>query len=135
MTHVRFDNVQLPEARGLTFKGETSALVTAVSGEVLYGSIRRESGMVLVLAVNLDEGDLPFRTAFPILFTNAVSHLTGGKDDLRPSLSAGEVTTVTASELGPSLRSRHLQTSTRPPCRRDPCWSRRVVFAKSFRTE
>ncbi len=101
MTHVRFDNVQLPEARALTFKGEATALVTAVTGQVLYGSIRRETGVVLVLPVNLDEGDLPFRTAFPILFTNALTQLTGGKDDLRPSLAAGAVTTVAGSELGP----------------------------------
>jgi hypothetical protein len=100
LTHVRLDNVQLPEARELSFKGEITPLVTAVTGQVLYGSIRRDSGPVLVLPVNLDEGDLPFRTAFPILFTNALSQLTGGKDELRTALATGEVTTVTATELG-----------------------------------
>ena len=99
MTHVRLENVLLPAARKLTIQGEVTSLVSSESGDLLYGVIRRESGPVLVLTVDLDQGDLPLRTAFPILATNALGQLTGQKDELREALSAGSVTRVARSTI------------------------------------
>jgi hypothetical protein len=59
---------------------------------------------VLVLTVNLEQGDLTFRTAFPILATNALGWFAGQSGELRESLAAGAVTeiplpTVSATEI------------------------------------
>jgi hypothetical protein len=99
MLHVRLDNVLMPEARKLTFTpaaGKTSALVSALTGEPLYCLLERpdDKGKVLVLTVNLDQGDLPLRTAFPILSTNALAYFAGGRGELREALSTGVVTEV-----------------------------------------
>jgi hypothetical protein len=50
---------------------------------------------VLVLTVNLDQGDLPLRTAFPIMATNALAWFAGEKGELREALAAGATTEVT----------------------------------------
>jgi hypothetical protein len=98
MAHVRLDNIFLPEARKLTFK-ESSAvkpqvLAQAVTGEALYAAVERPEGKVLVLTVNLEKGDLPLRTAFPILMTNALAWFTANRGELREALAAGSTTEV-----------------------------------------
>jgi hypothetical protein len=98
MAHVRLDNVLMPEARKLTFTeaaGKPQALVGALAGEPLYCAIDRPTGKVLLLTVNLDQGDLPLRTAFPILFTNALGWFAGGRGELREALATGATTEVT----------------------------------------
>jgi hypothetical protein len=95
MRHVRLDNVLLPEARQLTPPPGHQALVTALSGDPLYFAVERSGHKLLVLTVNLDQGDLTFRTAFPIMVTNALGWFAGQAGELRESLSAGAVTEVT----------------------------------------
>ena len=48
----------------------------------------------MVLTVNLDRGDLAFRTAFPIIITNALGWFAGQAGELRESLAAGSITEV-----------------------------------------
>jgi hypothetical protein len=94
MAHVRLKNVLMPEARKLTFQGKPQILVTALTGDPLFCAIERPEGKVLVLTVNLDLGDLPLRTAFPIMTTNALAWFAGSRGELRESLAAGAVTEV-----------------------------------------
>ena len=94
LAHVRLDNVLLPEARQLTPPTGHVPLVTALSGDPLYFSIERPGSKVLVLTVNLDQGDLTFRTAFPIMVTNALGWFAGQAGELRESLAAGAVTEI-----------------------------------------
>ncbi|HQU42123.1 MAG: hypothetical protein B7Z73_01955 [Planctomycetia bacterium 21-64-5] len=94
MAHVRLDNVLMPEARKLTFSGPTKVLVGAVTGEPLYAYLERAAGNVLVLSVNLDQGDLPLRTAFPIMATNALAWFAGHRGELRESLASGAIAEV-----------------------------------------
>ncbi|MBI3865291.1 MAG: VWA domain-containing protein [Planctomycetia bacterium] len=94
MTHVRLDNVVMPQAKKLTFSGHAHVLAGAVSNDPVYASIERPSGKVLVLTVNLDQGDLPLRTAFPILMTNALAWFSGAAGELREALATGAVTEV-----------------------------------------
>jgi von Willebrand factor type A domain/Aerotolerance regulator N-terminal len=94
LAHVRLDNVLLPEARKLTLAGKPQVLIAGASGEPLYASVERPEGKVLVLTVNLDKGDLPLRTAFPILTTNALAWFAPNRGELREALSAGSVTEV-----------------------------------------
>ncbi len=91
LAHVRLDNVLLPEARRLLPKLPAKVLVESATGDPLYWSIDRPSGRVLVLTVNLERGDLPLRTAFPILFSNALSWFDGSGGEIREAVSAGSI--------------------------------------------
>ncbi len=102
MAHVRLDNVLMPEAHKLTFTpaaGKPQVLAGAVTGDPLFAIIDRPEGAVVVLTVNLDMGDLPFRTAFPILAMNTLGYFTS-QGDLRESLAAGATAEVTLPERG-----------------------------------
>jgi hypothetical protein len=94
MTHVRLDNVLMPQAKKLVFPGHAHVLAGVVTGDTVFASIERPTGKVLVLTVNLDQGDLPLRTAFPILMTNALGWFSGSAGELRESLATGAVTEV-----------------------------------------
>jgi len=94
LRHVRLDNVLLPEARQLTPAEGAKPLVTALSGDPLYFAIEQADRKVLVLTVNLDQGDLTFRTAFPIMATNALGWFAGQSGELREALATGAVTEV-----------------------------------------
>jgi hypothetical protein len=98
MAHVRLDNVIMPEARKLSFTpaaGKPQILAGSVTGEPLFALIDRPEGKVAVLTVNLDKGDLPFRTAFPILAMNAFSYFSSASSELREALATGTTTEVT----------------------------------------
>ena len=101
MSHVRLDNVLMPEARQLTptRPDDTKILAEAVTKEPIFFAVNRPEGKVLVLTVNLDKGDLPLRTAFPITVANALHWFAGNQGDLRESLPAGSFATVTASDF------------------------------------
>jgi hypothetical protein len=98
MGHVRLDNVLFPEAHKLTFTpaaGKPQILASAVTGDPMFALIERPEGKVAVLTVNLDKGDLPFRTAFPILAMNCLNAFTSGSGDLREAFATGVTTDVT----------------------------------------
>lgn len=90
MTHVRLDNVLMPEARKLEFQTPPHVLAGAVAGDVIYAELARPQGKYLVLTANLDEGDLAFRTAFPIMVANALTYFAGVSGELRESLATGQ---------------------------------------------
>jgi hypothetical protein len=110
MSHVRLDNVLMPEARALTptMTDQTQVLAEAVTKEPLFFAVNRPEGRVLVLTVNLDKGDLPLRTAFPITVANALHWFAGNKGDLRESLAAGSLATITSSDFSRSARGQSL---------------------------
>lgn len=104
LTHVRLDNVWMPAARKLTWQTEPLALVSAITGEPMYVAVERQgdsprSDKLLVLSVDLDRGDLPLRTAFPILMTNAIGWFQGGKGELREAVATGSLVEVAADQL------------------------------------
>jgi hypothetical protein len=94
MTHVRLDNVVMPEARQLKFSEPPRVLAGALSGDAVYAEVKRSHGKCLVLSVNINEGDLAFRTAFPIMVTNALGWFAGQTGELRPSLTTGSLTQI-----------------------------------------
>jgi hypothetical protein len=100
MTHVRLDNVLMPEARRLSFSGTHQVLAGSIGEEPIYVAVdRRQRGKLLVLTANLDKGDLPLRTAFPILMTNAISWFQGDKGELREALATGRTLEVDLESL------------------------------------
>ena len=96
LSHVRLDNVVMPEARQLKFASDEGVKVLArsLAGDPLLATIERPGQKVLLLTVNLDEGDLPLRTAFPILMMNALNWCTEHRGELRESLPTGAITEI-----------------------------------------
>ncbi|HEY1380544.1 MAG TPA: BatA and WFA domain-containing protein [Gemmataceae bacterium] len=116
MAHVRLDNVLMPEARKLSFPADRkpAVLAAALTGEPLYCAWDRPEGKVLALTVNLDQGDLPLRTAFPILAGNALAWFAGGRGELRESLATGATTDVALPSSGGTFVLRAPDGGTRP---------------------
>ncbi len=101
LSHVRLDNVVMPEARQVKFASEegVKVLARAASGDPLLAIIERPGLKVLLLTVNLDEGDLPLRTAFPILMANALNWFAENRGELREALPTGAITEVELATL------------------------------------
>ena len=99
--HVRLDNVVMPEARQLKFTSDEGVKVLArsLAGDPLLATIERPGQKVLLLTVNLDEGDLPLRTAFPILMMNALNWFTENRGELREALPTGAITEIEMHRL------------------------------------
>ena len=91
MTHVRLDNVVLPEARSIEFKNKPKILAGTISEEAVYTQIQRTGGKCLLLSVDLDQSDLAFRTTFPIMVTNALNWFVESSGDLRESSATGSL--------------------------------------------
>ena len=103
MAHVKLENVLMPEARQLKLgEGKVQVLASSLTNDPLYAAIDRPEGKVLVLTVNLEKGDLPLQTAFPILMANALGWFSGTKGELRESLPTGAVTDI---ELPPAANA------------------------------
>ncbi len=49
---------------------------------------------MLVLNVDLDQGDLPLRIAFPVMMKNALEWFDGSPAELQPAIAAGSSATV-----------------------------------------
>lgn len=106
VSHVRLDNVVMPEARQVKFASDEGVKVLAhsLAGDPLLATIERPGQKVLLLTVNLDEGDLPLRTAFPILMMNALNWFTENRGELRESLPTGAITEIDVAALSASAR-------------------------------
>jgi hypothetical protein len=116
LAYVSLDNVVIDEARRLVLEAGAQPRVLAAftTGEPLLAVFDRPGGPVVVLTAALDDpGDLPLRTAFPILVGNVLSWLEPGAGDLRESAAAGEVVEVRAGGPGWTVRS--------PDGRERPC--------------
>lgn len=96
MAHIRLDNVLMPEARQIKFTAPGTSLAKALTGDPLYYAIERPGGKgkVLVLTVDLDKGDLPLQTAFPIMVANSLGWFTGTRGELREALASGMVADI-----------------------------------------
>ena len=106
MTHVRLDNVVLPEARKIEFRNEPKIFAGTISKEAVYAQLQRVGGKCLVLSVDLDKSDLAFRTTFPIMVTNALNWFVESSGDLRESSATGDLvswSTATEELKGKSL--------------------------------
>ena len=101
LSHVRLDNVLMPEARQMKFVNDEGVKVLAKSlaGDPMLAIIERPGQKVLLLTVNLDEGDLPLRTAFPILMMNALNWFSENRGELREALPTGTITEIEIAKL------------------------------------
>lgn len=109
---VHLDNVIFPGARQITFNTLAEALIGTPLDEPLLAHIRRPSGDVLVLNLNLDEGDLPLRIAFPVFMKNAIEWFQGVRAELQASVSTGQPATVEFPQAVQRLPLQTLSHST-----------------------
>lgn len=94
MTHIRLDNVLMPKTKQIQILVPSHALAKTISSDVIYAEIKRSNGKCLVLSVNLEQSDLAFRTAFPILIANALGWFTGQSGEMNESLQTGSSVAV-----------------------------------------
>jgi hypothetical protein len=98
MANVKLDQFFLSQARRLVFSDKVKPLVrplaTAETGDPVYCAIERPEGRVLVLALSLEEGNLPLRVAFPILVANALNGFSRQREELREAQRTGAVLEV-----------------------------------------
>jgi hypothetical protein len=98
MTHVRLDNVLLPNTKKLIFLTDTAkSVASSVNNEPIFASLMHEDKKAIVLGANLEQSDLAFRTVFPILASNAIAWFSGQSGELSLSISGGEKTTLGSS--------------------------------------
>lgn len=93
MTHVKLQNVNFPGAQKIELQDNAQVLVKSLDGDPLFAAIEHENGKVLVLTVDLNQGDLPLRTAFPIMISNALSWFQGEKGEWNEAYATGEIVT------------------------------------------
>ncbi|MEQ1827539.1 MAG: VWA domain-containing protein [Pirellula sp.] len=98
MTHIRLDNVLMPQTKQIQFTSPPHALASTVSSDVVYAEVKRTNGKCLVLAVNLDQSDLAFRTAFPIMVTNALGWFAGQTGEMLQANSTGSSAIIRLAE-------------------------------------
>ncbi len=94
MRHFRLDNVVVPEARELVFTKNPQVLASTATGVPIFAVVPRAEGKCLVLTVSLDSSDLAFRTAFPIMVSNALSWFSEMTGDIVQSANSGTVVRI-----------------------------------------
>lgn len=92
--HVRLDNVLFPVARQMSFTEKPSVLVSTPLDEPLLAQLHRPRGDCIVLTVDLDQGDLPLRIAFPVMMKNAIEWFQGAVGELRPASATGQTVSI-----------------------------------------
>ncbi len=105
MQHVKLTNVLFPDARALTFNTQAEVLIKTPLDEPLLAHIKRPAGDVLVLNVDLDQGDLPLRIAFPVLMKNALEWFDGSPAELQPSIASGSATQVLLPKIDKKINA------------------------------
>ena len=115
LRYVTLTDLSVPGARSLTPTAAAESfaepLAATAAGDPLLLAFRRPpvdgdapvgrepagrepAGRVLVVTADLDRGDLPLRTAFPILAVNALNWFRGESGELREAAAAGAVVAV-----------------------------------------
>lgn len=113
MTHVRLDNVLLPNTKKLTFLTDSAKpFASSVGGEPIFAALQHGDKKALVLGANLEQSDLAFRTVFPILASNAIAWFSSQSGELSLALSGGETTSLDVS----------IETSLSKDSDREDCW-------------
>ena len=91
MKFVRLLNLTIPGARTITLKNDTFQKLAETPEEApIYAFGQSPERNVLVLTADLKRSDLPLRTAFPILVSQALIHFRGSGGELEKAFSTGE---------------------------------------------
>ncbi|MCL2744951.1 MAG: VWA domain-containing protein [Planctomycetaceae bacterium] len=103
MRFVNLLNLTIPGARAITPKGSwqdnLDKLAETPEETPIYAYGKLPEQTILVLTADLDKSDLPLRTAFPILVSQALAHFRGSGGELDKAYSTGEPVRVSLSDL------------------------------------
>jgi hypothetical protein len=88
LANVRLTGVAVMGARQIRPKGEVQVLAASVDDPLVL-SFDAPDRKVLVLSADLDQSDLPLRTAFPILASNALAWFAGEQGQLQEAHASG----------------------------------------------
>jgi len=113
MKFVHLLNLMIPGARTITLKESFENLAETPEEVPIYAHRALPEQNVLVLSVDLRRSDLPLRTAFPILVSQALIHFRGSGGELERAYSTGEPVRVSLADLG--IRSDFDQVVVRSP--------------------
>lgn len=94
LNNVRLDNVRMPAVVQIKPRGQHTVLAESASGDPLLLHFPRDNGDLIVLTPNPEQGDLPLRTAFPILLGNLLNSFTQDFQQFRPAAAVGEFVRV-----------------------------------------
>jgi hypothetical protein len=110
MAYLSLDKMTVPAAWRLEMaeRFPVRVLASTLADDPVFCAIERPEGKVLVLNVNLERCELPLRTAFPILASNALSWLVDLRDELHESVAAGERIEVDLPGRTPGPSELHL---------------------------
>lgn len=89
LRHVRLDDVAFHDVREIELHQPADVAVRDVSDHPLLFTIAREQGDVVVFNFGVEKGDLPLRTAFPILVSNVLDRLSHSSGELIDSHRTG----------------------------------------------
>lgn len=96
--YVQLEDIAINSATSLTVKGSSEIIVSAIEGQPLLTTFDDGQNRVIMLAVDLERSDLPLRTSFPILLTNAMDWLVKTRPDLLPQATTGSATTISVGD-------------------------------------
>jgi hypothetical protein len=116
MAQLRLDNTLMPSAKRLTFKTPVETLAGTISGDTIYGLVKHNHGKCLVLSVDLDRSDLTFRTAFPIMMTNALNWFRGNTGELQSAVQTGTTSSFPIDEKTVSTNAKLILITSEGRC-------------------
>lgn len=96
LNHVNLRNVTFHRARAVTPRKEAKAVIASFEHPLLLRWASASPPAVL-LAVDINQSDLPWRTAFPILMQNVLNDLAGRNADTPSAYRTGESASMSAT--------------------------------------
>ncbi len=103
LRHVDLRDSQLAGVRELEFTLPASTLLSTLGGAPIYALLHHDQGTTLVLNLDLEQGDLAWRTAFPLLVAEALRELQGEDKAFQAATPAGQMVRVPIA-LAPTPR-------------------------------
>lgn len=115
LRHVDLSQVVLRDVQPIELSAGFKAIASSVEESPVYAARISNGQRTLVLNLSLERGDLPLRTAFPLLMANAIQWLQQSGGEWSPGVRTGESATLSwealRSSLGPTTDERQLDQS------------------------
>lgn len=92
--YVQLEDIAINSASDVTVNEEATTVVSALEGQPLLSTFQNNTTRIIMLAVNLGRSDLPLRSSFPILLTNALDWLNGSPSEILPQANTKTPTTI-----------------------------------------
>ncbi|MDR0521651.1 MAG: BatA and WFA domain-containing protein [Planctomycetaceae bacterium] len=109
LRYVHLDDIPLPGARKLSFPetgdaGLPEILLATAEEDPLYLLWHRRNGKMLVFNTEIGTGTLEFRTAFPIMLSNAMNFFRNPGGDWEPVYKTGEAVVLPVDSVHREIR-------------------------------